>query len=227
MDHIRVHRSLLAGAEHRLLVETARRLPAWVTSDQLSLLGLLSMPAAAVAFVAIPRVWWGAPVFAAALAANWFGDSLDGTLARVRNQQRQRYGYYVDHVIDVAGTAALMTGMAVSGAMALVLAMALLAAYLLVSAECYLATHAVGVFRISFAGFGPTELRIVLAVGGAALVNHQWIEIAGTRARLFDVGAIVAIAGLVVVFVASAVRNAADLYRAEPLPERGRKERAA
>ena len=114
-----------------------------------------------------------------------------------------------------------------SGAMSPVLAMALLAAYLLVSAECYLATHAVGVFRISFAGFGPTELRIVLAVGGAALVNHQWIHIGGVRALLFDAGAIVAIAGLLIVFVASAVRNAADLYRAEPLPERGRRERAA
>ncbi|HEV3139876.1 MAG TPA: CDP-alcohol phosphatidyltransferase family protein, partial [Vicinamibacterales bacterium] len=161
MDHIREHRSLLANAERRLLVYLARRLPSSVTSDQLSLLGLLSMPAAALAFVAIPRTWWGAPALVVALAANWFGDSLDGTLARVRNQQRPRYGYYVDHAIDLAGTAVLLIGIAASGAMSPVIAMTLLAAYLLVAAETYLATHAVGVFRISFAGFGPTELRIV------------------------------------------------------------------
>ena len=227
MDHVREHRSLLAGVERRLLIHISRRLPAWVTSDRLSALGLLSMLAAAAAFVAIPRTWWGAPALVAALAANWFGDSLDGTIARVRNQQRPRYGYYVDHAIDVAGISALMVGIAASGAMSPALAMALLAAYLLVCAESYLATHAVGVFRISFAGFGPTELRIVLAIGGVALVGHQWIELAGARVRLFDVGGSVAIAGLVVAFIASAVRNTVDLHRAEPLPACQRQERAA
>jgi phosphatidylglycerophosphate synthase len=185
------------------------------------------MPAAALAFVAIPRTWWGAPALVVALAANWFGDSLDGTLARVRNQQRPRYGYYVDHAIDLAGTAVLLIGIAASGAMSPVIAMTLLAAYLLVAAETYLATHAVGVFRISFAGFGPTELRIVLAIGGIALASNQWIELGGARVLLFDVGGAIAIAGLVVVFVASVVRNTFDLYRAEPLRARDRKERVA
>jgi phosphatidylglycerophosphate synthase len=228
MDHIREHRSLLAAAERRLLVYVARRLPEWVTSDHLSLLGLLAMPAASLAFVAIPHTAWGVPALVAALGANWFGDSLDGTLARVRDQQRPRYGYYVDHVIDIAGTVMLFAGIAASGAMTPAVALALLSAYLCVAAESYLATHAVGVFRISFAGFGPTELRIVLAVGGAALVDHQWIEFLGSRVRLFDVGGGFAIAGLIVAFVVSAVRNAGELYRAEPLPQRAaRKERAA
>src|ERR1051325_6579060 len=177
MDHIREQRSLLADREAKLLIWLARRMPQQVTSDALSLVGLLSMLAAAASFVAIRHTPWGAVALVAALAANWFGDSLDGTLARVRNQQRPRYGYYVDHVIDVAGTAVLLLGIAVSGAMNPAIAMALLAAYLLVSAESYLATHAVGVFRISFAGFGPTELRIVLAIGGVALVEHQWIDL--------------------------------------------------
>ena len=226
MDHIREHRSLLADAERRLLIVIARRLPAWTTSDHLTLLGLVSMPVAGFAFVVIPHSAWGTVVLVAALTANWFGDSLDGTLARVRNQQRPRYGYYVDHVIDVAGTSALLLGIAVSGAMSPAMAMALLSAYLLVSAESYLATYALGIFRISFAGFGPTELRIVLAIGGFALIDHQWIDFAGWRVRLFDVGGVVAIAGLAVAFVASAVRNTLDLYRAEPLPA-GEKECAA
>jgi phosphatidylglycerophosphate synthase len=228
MDHIREHHSLLAAIERRLLVGIARRLPDWVTSDQLSLLGLVAMPAAGLAFVAIRHTRLGVPALVASLLVNWFGDSLDGTLARVRNRQRPRYGYYVDHVIDLAGTAALLTGIAASGAMTPWLAMALLSAYFIVAAESYLATHAVGVFRISFAGFGPTELRILLAIGGAALADHQWIEFLGSRVLLFDVGAVFAIAGLIVAFVASAVRNAGELYRVEPLPSRSaRKERAA
>jgi len=228
MDHIREHRSLTADLERWLLIAIARRLPSWVTSDQLTLLGLLSMAAAALAFVAIPRTPWGVAALIAGLASNWFGDSLDGTLARVRNQHRPRYGYYVDHVIDIAGTVVLLAGIAASGAMTASVAMALLAAYLGVAAESYLATHAVGVFRLSFAGFGPTELRIVLAAGGAALVHHQWIDFAGSRVLLFDVGGAFAIAGLTVAFVVSAVRNAGELYRTERLASRSaRKERAA
>ena len=121
----------------------------------------------------------------------------------------------------------LLGGLAFSGYMSERVAAGLLVAYLLLSIEVHLATYTLGHFHLSFWKFGPTELRIVLAVGGAALVNHQWIHIGGVRALLFDAGAIVAIAGLLIVFVASAVRNAADLYRAEPLPERGRRERAA
>src|SRR5215471_1462200 len=169
MEHRREHRSVLAGAERRLLIEIAHRLSRRINSDHLTLLGLISMPVAGVAFAFIPATPWAAALFVAALAANWFGDSLDGTVARVRNQQRPRYGYYVDHVIDLAGTAALINGMALSDVMTPSIGFALLAAYFLVAAETFLATHSVGIFRISFAGFGPTELRILLA-GGAIKV---------------------------------------------------------
>ena len=98
------------------------------------------------------------------------------------------------------------------------IAVAVLAAYLLVSAETYLATHSVGVFRLSFAGVGPTELRILLAAGGFYVAAHPWIEVAGFPVRLLDVSGVMAVAGLVTVFVASAIRNARALYLAEPLP---------
>src|SRR6267142_934843 len=114
MDHIREHRSVLADGERRLLIAIARRLPPWINSDHLTLIGLLSMPLAAVAFANIPATPWSAAAFALALAANWFGDSLDGTVARVRNQQRPRYGYYVDHVLDLAGAVAVLIGMGAS-----------------------------------------------------------------------------------------------------------------
>jgi archaetidylinositol phosphate synthase len=216
VTHIREHRSLLAPAETRLLVAIAGRLPPWLTADHLTLLGLLAMSAAGVAFAALGTSPWAAGVLAAALLVNWFGDSLDGTLARVRNQQRPRYGYYVDHVIDLAGAAALITGMGASRLMTPSIAAAVLAAYLLVSAETYLATHTVGVFRLSFAGIGPTELRILLAAGSGYVAAHPWIVVAGVRILLLDVSGLVAAAGLVLVFVASAIRNARALYVAEP-----------
>ena len=216
--HTREHRSLLANAERRLLIAIARRLPAWVTSDQLTLLGLSSMVAAGLAFAILQRSWLNVAAFILALAANWFGDSLDGTLARVRCQPRPRYGYYVDHVIDLFGTAVLIGGMAFSGLMTVHVALALMAAYFLVSAETFLATHTVHVFRLSFAAIGPTELRILLAIGAVAVFLHPFSDIGGQRYLLLDVSGVIAVAGLVAVFLLSSLRNTRALYRAEPLP---------
>jgi phosphatidylglycerophosphate synthase len=215
--HTREHRSLLADGEKRLLIAMARRLPPWINSDHLTLIGLLAMPAAGWCFARIPAAPWSAAACVLALAANWFGDSLDGTLARVRNQQRPRYGYYVDHVIDLAGAAALFAGIAASGLMQVWIALALVAAFFLLSAESYLATHARGLFRLSFAGCGPTELRILLAAGAITVVHKPWVTVFGIHARLFDVGGVVAAAGMVVAFAAAAIANTRALYLTEPL----------
>ena len=162
------------------------------------------------------------------LAINWFGDSLDGTVARVRNQQRPRYGFYVDHIIDVAGSAMLLTGMACSGLMSPLIALAVLVAYLLVSAESYLATHAAGVFRMSFLGFGPTELRIVIAIGAIRAAISPWALLGTVESiKLFDVGGVVASVGMLGAFVAASIRNTRALYRAEPLPANDSESRAA
>jgi archaetidylinositol phosphate synthase len=219
IQHVRDQRSVLAAAEKRALIWIAGRLPGWVTSDQLTCLGLASMAAAGAAFAATRIAPVAALGVVAALAANWVGDSLDGTLARVRDQQRPRYGFYVDHVIDVAGTAFLLGGMACSGHMTPTVALAVLAAYLMVSAESYLATHALGVFRMSFFGFGPTELRILLAIGALAVMHNPLIgsgPFAGMQ--LFDVGGVAAIAGLLGVFAFNAIRHTRLLSRVEPLP---------
>jgi archaetidylinositol phosphate synthase len=216
--HTREHGSLLANAERRLLIVIAHRLPAWVTSDQLTLLGLLSMVAAGLAFATLQVSWFNVAAFIVALGANWFGDSLDGTLARVRCQPRPRYGYYVDHVIDLFGAAVLVGGMAASALMTAHVALALLAAYFLVSAETFLATHTVHVFRLSFAAIGPTELRILLALGAVAVFLHPFSDIGGQRYLLLDVSGVIAAVGLVVVFLFSSLRNMRALYRAEPLP---------
>jgi archaetidylinositol phosphate synthase len=217
--HTRDHRSVLADAEKRLLVAMARRLPQSITSDHLTLVGLVAMVAAGACFALIPAAPWSAAAFVAALALNWLGDSLDGTVARVRSQQRPRYGYYVDHVLDLAGTAALLAGMAASGLMQPWIALVMAAAFFLVAAERYLATHACGIFRLSFGWFGPTELRIVLAVGAVVVTGRPWVHVFGFHARLFDVGGLVAAAGLLVVFVTAVIQNTRALYLAEPLPK--------
>ncbi len=217
VHHVREHGSLLAAAEKRLLIRIASRLPRSVAPDHLTLLALGAMAAAGAGF-ALAR-WWPPALWlvVAALAVNWFGDSLDGTLARVRRAERPRYGFYVDHVLDITGTTLLVSGLACSGYMTPLVAMALLAAYLLVAGEVFLATAAHGVFRMSFLWLGPTELRIVLAIGTLALFSDPHVDLGALgRHQLFDVGGAAAAAGLCVAFVASAMRNTRVLARIEP-----------
>jgi len=227
-NHVRLHRSVLAAAEKRLLIWIAKRLPRAVSSDHLSALGLGSMLAAGACLAALPFSRWAVVGFLVSLSANWFGDSLDGTVARVRGQERPRFGYYVDHVIDLGGTTALMAGLAWSGLMTPLLTALVLCVYLLVSAESYLATHSAGVFRISFLGWGPTELRILLAIG---VVKAAWSPLVTApvvgQARLFDIGGVIALVGMALVFIMSSIRTTRALYRAEPLPVATRAPRAA
>jgi phosphatidylglycerophosphate synthase len=216
-QHHRYNQSLLAAPEKRLLVWMAHRLPHWIHSDHLTLLALAAMAAAGTAFAAA-RAWPPALWFVvAALAVNWFGDSLDGTLARVRRAERPRYGFYVDHVLDIVGTTLLLGGLAGSGHMTPVVAVLTLAAYLLVAAESFLATAARGVFRMSFLWFGPTELRIVLAIGTIALFGDPRVDLGSLgRYRLFDVGGVAAAAGLVTALVWAAIANTRVLAKMEP-----------
>jgi archaetidylinositol phosphate synthase len=220
--HVREHTSVLAGAEKRILVWLASRMPRRVNSDHLTALGASAMIAAGAAFAASGVDRRALYLVPALLFLNWFGDSLDGTVARVRGHQRPRYGYYLDHVVDLATTTALFAGIAVSGLMQPMLASLVLLGYVLLCAESFLATHTVGVFRLAFSGMGPTELRILLAAGALVAATRETVSVAGWPLPLFDVGGGVAIAGMGVVFVLSACRNARALYLAEPLPGDGR-----
>jgi phosphatidylglycerophosphate synthase len=214
----RVMNGLTARLEKQALVWIASRLPRAINSDHLTALAALAMAGAAAAY-AWSRDWPPAlHLVNLCLLINWFGDSLDGTVARVRNQQRPRYGFYVDHVIDCAGIALLVLGMAASGLMSLTLALAFLVAYFLVSLEVYLATYCLGTFRMSFMGFGPTELRILLAIGNLAALRSPAVTMLGETWRLFDVGAAVSIPVLVTAFLMAAVRNGRALFVAEPTP---------
>jgi archaetidylinositol phosphate synthase len=216
MTHVREHRSILAASEKRLLIFIAERLPRFINSDHLTSLALASMALAGAAFAAARwdrRALW---LVVIALALNWFGDSLDGTLARVRRVERPRYGYYVDHVLDLVGAALLFAGLACSPFMTPLVALVLLVAYLLVAGEVFLATAVRGVFRMSVGGIGPTELRIMLAAGALTLLHDPSVSIGRLTVRLFDLGGVLAAGGLCTAFVVSVVRNATALAVAEP-----------
>jgi archaetidylinositol phosphate synthase len=217
--HVRENASILAHAERRALLWMAKRLPHFVHSDHLTLLGLGAMLLAGMSYWAASKNRLALVMVILALALNWFGDSLDGTLARVRKQLRPRYGWYVDHVTDIVGNFFLLGGMALSGYLSPLVALGLLAAFLMVEAEIFLATHALGAFRPAFLRIGPTELRIVLATGTLVLLYKPWVHICGLGPyRLFDVGGTVAIVGLAAALIVSAIGNTRSLYRAERLP---------
>jgi archaetidylinositol phosphate synthase len=214
----RVNRSLTAAAEKRLLEWMAQRAPRWVTSDKLTVLGLAAQVAAGACYALAQwnRSWL--LVACLCIVLNWLGDSLDGTLARVRGRQRPRYGFYVDHAVDIFGSAAMMGGMALSGLVHAQVALAMLIAFLLLSAESYLATHTLGCFEMSQAFFGPTEIRILLVIGNMALLRSPYSRLLGHTWLLFDVGGTIATIGMLSMALITAARHTAELYRREPLP---------
>jgi archaetidylinositol phosphate synthase len=218
VDAERCSTALSAARERQCLIWLATRTPRVITSDHLTALALVGSVMTGVSFWVggthpaglIWVVFW--------LGVNWLGDSLDGTLARVRNRQRPRYGFYIDHVLDTLGILFIVGGLALSGFMSASMAGILLIAYYLLSIELYLATYCVGTFQMSFWRFGPTELRILLAIGSVALLVRPWVTIADTRYLLFDVGGAVAAAALLLAALLSAIRHTRQLYRAETPP---------
>jgi archaetidylinositol phosphate synthase len=215
--HIREYGGLLSVPERKALHWLAARTPLWINSDHLTLLGLVSMLTGGAGYWLASRNKFALILVVVSIALNWLGDSLDGTLARFRNCQRPRYGYYVDHVIDLFGTAALLSGLALSGYMSQTIALAMFAAFALVEAEVFLATHVQQIFRLSCFFVGPTELRVVMIIGTLYLLHRPWVFLAGKGPfLLFDVGGLVSIAGLLSAFLFSAIRNTRLLYKAEP-----------
>lgn len=214
-DAARIQESILAPLERRLLIWLARRMPNWVTPDLLTALGLTGMLMAGASY-AVAR-WWAPALLLvnAWLAINWFGDSLDGTLARVRNKQRPRYGFYVDHVVDTVGALAIMGGLALSGLMTPLLALGMLCGFYMLSINTYLAAYSLRVFQLSFWKFSPTEMRILLAIGNVVALDRPLVRVLGERRLFFDVSGVIAMAVMLTIFAVAALRNTIALYRAE------------
>jgi archaetidylinositol phosphate synthase len=209
---------LLARPEARVLEWIARRLPRFVMPDHLTALGVLAAIGIAAAYALSNRdpVWlWAA---SGLLVVHWLGDSLDGTLARVRRSERPRYGYYLDHLVDAIATALIGIGLGLSPYMLLVTGLVIVIAYLVLSINTYLETNALGVFSLGYGRLGPTEARLALIVLNTALALGlaPAVSVAGVGLGALDFAglglAAVMLAGLAV----RAGRNLRELARREP-----------
>jgi archaetidylinositol phosphate synthase len=201
---------LLARPEARALEWIARRLPARVMPDHMTLLGVLAALGIAAAYVLSggDSAWlWAA---SALLVVHWLGDSLDGTLARVRRIERPTYGYYLDHLVDAVATAIIGIGLGLSPHLLLASGLVLVVAYLVLSINTYLETQALGVFRLGYGRFGPTEARLGLIALNVALALGVPLgfEIAGVGLTILDV---VVLGAAAVMLTALAVRAAGTL----------------
>lgn len=214
-DTKRQQTSFLAPLEQITLQWLVKKLPSWVSPDHLSILGLLAMLLAGVGYFFSKDNIQFLHLVNFCLALNWFGDSLDGTLARFRNKQRPKYGFYVDHMIDTFGTLFLMVGLIASGFISERVGLGLLIVYFMLSINSYLAAYSLNVFSISFWKFSPTELRILLAIGNLALFKFEYCKLFGQKYLLYDVGGIVSIIGMSVMLVVSSIKNTKTLYDKE------------
>lgn len=172
----RIQTSILNAAEKKVLVWLAERQPRWMTSDGLTIIGVIGAVIVAVGYVLsnynIAWLWLSTFGF----FVNWYGDSLDGTLARVRGTQRPIYGFYIDHNIDGMTIAIMCIGAGLSDMLNLYVAMAVLVAYMLLSISVYINSHLKGEFKLTYAGMGPTEFRLIVMI-----VNTLFIYMAPLR----------------------------------------------
>jgi phosphatidylglycerophosphate synthase len=209
-DAPRSKQFLLAVPEARVLEGIATRLPAWIKPDHLTALGVLAALGIAAAYVLSNgnELWlWAA---SALLVVHWLGDSLDGTLARVRKSERPRYGYYLDHLVDAFATAAIGIGLGLSQHMLLAVGLAIVVAYLILSINTYLETHAFGTFTLGYGRLGPTEARLLL------IGLNTLLALGVLRFGLLDMLGIGLVATMIAALVARAARNLKRLAKLEP-----------
>src|SRR6476619_7041874 len=213
---------LLARGEKRVLTAIARRLPRWILPDDLTALGVAAAIGICIAYQATNanRAWlW---VASALLVVHWFGDSLDGTLARVRGIERPRYGYYLDHLVDAISTACIGIGLGLSPFMLLSTGALIVVAYLMLSINVYLESYALGHFSIGYGRIGQTEVRLVLIALNTALALGAPLgfHIAGIGMTVFDVVGLGVAALMVVLMAARAFANLRRLSIEEPAAPR-------
>jgi archaetidylinositol phosphate synthase len=213
---------LLARHEKRLLTAIARRVPRWLLPDDLTALGVASAVGICSAYLATnsdPRWLW---VASALLVVHWLGDSLDGTLARVRGIERPRYGYYLDHLVDALSTACIGIGLGLSPYMLLSTGALIVVAYLMLSINVYLESYALGRFSIGYGRIGPTEVRLLLIALNVALALGAGLDfdIAGIALTAFDVVGLGVAAVMCVLMVGRAFANLRRLSRDEPAAAR-------
>ena len=209
---------LLARPEARALDWLARRVPARVTPDHMTILGVLAALGVAAAYVLSNGDSGWLWAVSALLVVHWLGDSLDGTLARVRRAERPTYGYYLDHLVDAIATAVIGIGLGLSPYMLLATGLAIVVAYLVLSINTYLETQALGVFSLGYGRLGPTEARLGLIALNTLLALGVGLEatVAGLGVTVLDLVGLAAVAAMLGGLAVRAARNLRVLAAREP-----------
>jgi phosphatidylglycerophosphate synthase len=209
---------LLAKPEKRLLTAIAARLPRWLLPDDMTALGVAAALGVCVAYQlsndSIEWLW----AASALLVAQWLGDSLDGTLARVRGIERPTYGYYLDHLVDAIATAAIGIGIGLSPLMLLSIGTLIVVAYLILSINVYLESYAFGRFSIGYGWIGPTEVRLILIALNTVVALGAGLDfsVAELDLTVFDLIGLAIAGTMIVLLLARAARNLRALARKEP-----------
>jgi len=210
--------------EQWALPRVAARLPLWIVPDTLTFLGVVAATFIAAGYMLSNRdpMWlWAVNL---ALVVHWFGDSLDGTLARVRKIERPKYGFYLDHLTDAYSTFAVGLGLGLSPYMLLSVGLAIVIGYYLMSINVYLETHVFKEFRYGYGVVGPTEARLLLIILNtlAFFSKDLPFTVMNTQMTLFDVGGLIGVITMMLMLSRRVIRNLTNLARLEPARRDGR-----
>ena len=225
----RVQTSILNGIEKKALISMANKMPDWVSSDMLTWVGCLGAVVAAVGYALSDHslAWlWLAYL---GIIMNWFGDSLDGTLARVRKQQRPIYGFYLDHNMDGITLTIVCIGVGLSNMVHFSIAMLVLAVYLLLSIYTYINIDLKGKHQLTYGKMGPTEFRVIACLLIMCVIFfpcirefHTSMHFLGREVALtaLDIAGLVILAVLVLIYLVTVIQDARGYAKADPMPER-------
>lgn len=225
MDNVkqsqRIQTSIINGVEKRVLVWLAERQPRWVTSDMLTLMGVVGAFLTGLGFYLthydINWLW----LSSAGLIINWYGDSLDGTLARVRNCQRPLYGYYIDHTVDCINEAFMFIGAGLSPLVDIDLALYVFVLYLFMTINVSINAHLNSEFRLTYAKLGPTEFRLIIVIANTVLILFPrlvtyTLTLGGRAYTTLDLVAIAIIVLLAVIYLATIIADARHYAAIDP-----------
>jgi phosphatidylglycerophosphate synthase len=213
--HQRINNILLGPLERPLLLWLAERMPSWVMPDHLTALGMFGSLIILAGYILSnlhPAYLWLASL---GFVTNWFGDSLDGTLARYRNIQRPRYGFFVDHTLDSLSETMIFIGLGLTPYFDFRVACLALIAYLLVSILVYVRTAVDGIFKISFGGFGPTEIRAIAILLNTGLFfnGNIYVNLPFGRFSVYDLVGILIAVILFLIFLSSTYLQSRELAK--------------
>lgn len=225
----RIQTSILNGVERKVLVWLAERQPRWVVSDTLTFVGFLGSVIIALGYILTNLDYRWLWLASLGFVINWYGDSLDGSVARVRKTQRPVYGFYIDHTMDVINEIFMLVGVGLSMLMRFDIAMLILVMYLALTINVDTNAHLKNEFKLTYGGFGPTEFRILVIIVNTLFIFIRPLREFMADITLFghsislsamDIFGIAVLAILTIIYIATVVSDARGYAKADPMPER-------